>query len=431
MSQRNTTTLTGYIVAAACLVPFFWLTLGDAYGRFMITFDPNSSSASYWLEPYTGHVTGLVCLAAPMVLAYVLKTIMANMLDSAREISSGVIHWLLVNGRNLLALAGQKGQQIFNNLKQARAGQSGEQAGADSTVTRPATRVLNMTMQSLFHLFLVAFVTWCGIALYLYFSQSRLLYYPDMPSRTVDATPENIGLAYEELQLTSSDGVHLHGWYVPAQEQRGTVLFSHGNAGNIGHRLDSVRLFNRLGLNVLIYDYRGFGNSEGKTTEAGTYLDGQAAWTWLTEEKQTDPGQIVIFGRSLGAAIAADLASRYCAAAVILESAFTSVPDMAARLYPWLPVRLLSRFQYNNLDKVSRITSPLLIVHSRDDEIVPYEQGERLFEQAREPKQFLELNGGHNDGFYLSRDHYAESLAEFLQGVLPDPDRQSPEKPDG
>jgi fermentation-respiration switch protein FrsA (DUF1100 family) len=223
----------------------------------------------------------------------------------------------------------------------------------------------------------------------------------------------------------------LHGWYVPADNARGTVLFSHGNAGNIGHRLDSVRLFNRLDLNVLIYDYRGFGNSEGKTTEAGTYLDGQAAWAWLTEEKQTDPGQIVIFGRSLGAAIAADLASRYCAAAVILESAFTSVPDMAARLYPWLPVRLLSRFQYNNLDKVSRITSPLLIVHSRDDEIVPYEQGERLFEQAREPKQFLELNGGHNDGFYLSHDHYAESLAEFLQWVLPDPDRELPEKPDG
>lgn len=431
MSQRYATTTTGYIVAAVVLVPFFWLTLGDAYGRFMITFDPAASMASYYLEPYTGLVTGLVCLAAPMVLAYFLRTIMANIVDSSWEISSNAINWLLVNGKKWSIIAWQKSLQLVHQLKQAYFERSTTIPAPTERPAGPAARLMPMSFQSLLHLLLVAFVTWCGIALYLYFSQSRLLYYPEMPSRAVNATPENIGLAYEEVQLLTSDDVRLHGWYVPADNARGTVLFSHGNAGNIGHRLDTVRLFNGLGLNVLLYDYRGFGNSEGNTTEAGTYLDGQAAWAWLTWEKQIHPGQIILFGRSLGAAVAADLAIHNPSAAVILESAFTSVPDMAARIYPWLPVRMLSRFQYNNLDKVREITAPLLIVHSPDDEIIPYEQGEQLFEQAREPKQFLKLQGGHNDGFYVSRDHYAQSLGEFLQQVLPDPGQEQPCEPGG
>ena len=431
MSHRNTTTLTGSIVAAIALIPVFWLTLGDAYGRFVIAFDPNASFASYYLEPYTRHVTGLVCLAAPIILAYFLKTIMANTVDSALDIFTSAIDWLRVTGKKWLIIAWQKAVRVLQETKQACSRKSTTNLDTTAEPQSPSARVTPMLFQSLLHLLLVAFVTWCGIALYLYFSQSRLLYYPELPSRAVKVTPEKIGLAYDEVQLLTSDDVRLHGWYIPAENARGTVLFSHGNAGNIGHRLDSVRLFNGLGLNVLIYDYRGFGNSEGKTTEAGTYLDGQAAWAWLTWEKQVDPGQIILFGRSLGAAIAADLAIRNPSAAVILESAFTSVPDMAAKLYPWLPVRTLSRFQYNNLDKVGHITAPLLIVHSPDDDIIPYEQGEQLFEQAHEPKQFLELQGGHNDGFYLSRDHYAESLAGFLQQVLPDPGQEQPCKPGG
>jgi fermentation-respiration switch protein FrsA (DUF1100 family) len=431
LSHRNATTTTGYIVAAVVLIPFFWLTLGDAYGRFMIAFDPAASMASYYLDPYTSPVTALVCLAAPMVLAYFLKTIMANIVDSSWEISSNAIDWTLVNGKKWSIIAWQKAVQLSRQLKQAYTDKSTTLLGPTGKPAGPIARLMLMSFQALPHLLLVVFLTWCGIAMYLYFSQSRLLYYPEMPSRAVNATPENIGLAYEEVQLLTSDDVRLHGWYVPADNALGTVLFSHGNAGNIGHRLDSVRLFNGLGLNVLLYDYRGFGNSEGKTTEAGTYLDGQAAWDWLALERQIVPGRIVLFGRSLGAAVAADLAIHNPSAAVILESAFTSVPDMAARIYPWLPVRTLSRFQYNNLDKVREITAPLLIVHSPDDEIIPYEQGEQLFEQAREPKQFLKLQGGHNDGFYVSRDHYAESLAEFLQQVLPDPGQELPCEPGG
>lgn len=276
-----------------------------------------------------------------------------------------------------------------------------------------------MSLHSLLHLLLVVFITWCGIALYLYFSQSRLLYYPELPTRTIEATPAAVGLAYENVQLLTADDTRLHAWFVPATASHGTLLFSHGNAGNIGHRLDSIRQFHSLGLDVLIYDYRGFGESEGKPSEAGTYLDAKAAWDYLLLEREIAPRQIVIFGRSLGAAVAAELASQYPSAGVILESAFTSVPDMASSIYPWLPVRLLSRYQYNNLEKVARITSPLLLVHSRGDEIVPYDHGERLFAEANEPKQFLELSGGHNDGNHVSHDIYMETLQRFLDSILP------------
>ena len=276
-----------------------------------------------------------------------------------------------------------------------------------------------MSLHSLLHLLLVAFITWCGIALYLYFKQPRLLYYPQLPTRNIEVTPAEFGLAFENVQLIAEDGTQLHGWFVPASDSRGTLLFNHGNAGNISHRIDSVELFHSLGLNVLIYDYRGFGESEGKPSEAGTYLDVKAAWDYLLEERKIAAQQIVIFGRSLGAAVAADLASQNPSAGVILESTFTSVPDMAASLYPWLPVRWLTRFQYNNLEKVARITSPILVVHSREDEMIPYAHGEQLFARANEPKQFFELHGSHDDGYHVSRTIYTEMLQQFLGEILP------------
>jgi uncharacterized protein len=276
-----------------------------------------------------------------------------------------------------------------------------------------------MLLQVLIQLLLVVFISWCGVAVYVYFTQSRMLYYPELPTRVIEATPAAIGLSYEDVHLIAADGTRLHGWFAPATVPRGTLLFNHGNAGNISHRLDSVALFHALGLNVLIYDYRGYGESEGKPTEAGTYLDVKAAWEYLLGKRGIAAKEVVIFGRSLGAAMAADLASQQASAGVILESAFTSIPALAASLYPWLPTRLLSRYHYNNLDKVERITSPLLIVHSRDDEIIPYSQGEELFERANQPKQFLELKGGHNDATHVSRDTYTETLELFLGAILP------------
>jgi len=275
-----------------------------------------------------------------------------------------------------------------------------------------------MTLQNLVYVLLLVAVGYGALALYLFIMQPRLLYYPDMPGRELEATPAAIGLAYADVALQTSDGVRLHAWFIPVANPRATLLFCHGNAGNISHRLDSLRLLHSLGLQVLIFDYRGYGLSEGGPSEKGSYRDVDAAWHYLREVRGLPEAGIIIFGRSLGAAVAADLASRTRPAAVILESAFTSVPDMAAELYPWLPVRLLSRYRYDNLGKVARIERPLLLVHSRQDEIIPIAHGERLFQHAREPKRFLELAGGHNDAFLTSRKAYTLGLKSFLDAHL-------------
>ena len=255
------------------------------------------------------------------------------------------------------------------------------------------------------------------LAAALFFYQPNLLYFPDMPTRQVQATPGDIGLDFDSVTLTTSDNEQLDAWFVPAELARGTLLFCHGNAGNNSHRLDSIRLFHELGLSVLIFDYRGYGQSTGKPTEKGTYRDADAAWQYLVEQRGIPPQHIILFGRSLGASITAELATRQVAAGVILESAFTSVPDVAAKFYPWLPVRWMSRYQYNTRKQLADIHSPVLIAHSRDDEIIPYSNGERLFEAASEPKQFLELRGGHNDGFMVSGDSYLRGLEVFINEV--------------
>ena len=229
---------------------------------------------------------------------------------------------------------------------------------------------------------------------FLFSWQARLLYYPNQPSRELTSTPADIGLAYQSVQLTSTDGLRIHGWFLPASEARGVVLFCHGNAGNISHRLESLKIFHDLGLAVLIFDYQGFGQSQGKPSEQGTYDDVEAAWNYLTQERGIPAKDIVIFGRSLGAAIAAQLASRHQAGGLILESGFTSVPDLAATLYPFIPVRWLVRFSYNTRDYLNTVSSPVLVIHSRDDELIPFAHGRELFAAAKAPKQFLELRGG-------------------------------------
>jgi len=173
-----------------------------------------------------------------------------------------------------------------------------------------------------------------------------------------------------------------------------------------------------LGLTTLIFDYRGYGRSEGEPSEEGTYRDAEAAWRFVTEGRHIPPHEVVLFGRSLGAAIAADLATRVNPAALIIESAFTSIPDLAAALYPFLPARWLARFRYSTQAALVSVLCPLLIVHSRDDEIIPFTHGQRLFAVANEPKRLLELRGGHNDGFLVSRHAYMDGLHAFLQPHL-------------
>lgn len=252
------------------------------------------------------------------------------------------------------------------------------------------------------YLFMLAFV---------YFLQDHMVF---LPVREISANPGNIGLAYEELMLTAQDGVIIHGWYIPASDEKRVLLFCHGNAGNISHRLESIKIFHELGLTVLIFDYRGYGESTGKPSETGIYLDAEAAWDFLTGTKKKSPEDIVIFGRSLGAAVAAEIALRKNPACLILESAFTSVPDMGEQHYPWLPVRLISRFRSSTVEKVDDIRSPKLIIFSPDDEIVPAAHGEEIYRKASSPKELLKIKGDHNRGFLLSGTHYTEGLKGFL-----------------
>ena len=265
--------------------------------------------------------------------------------------------------------------------------------------------------------FLVAAAAYGALVLLVSCSQSRMIYFPNMPSREHAGNPKQIGLDFESVEFETDDGIKLHAWFVPAVEPRGTLLFFHGNAGNISHRLDSLRIFHDLSLSTLILDYRGYGQSEGTPSEEGTYRDAEAALRFLQQQRGVAAEDDIVFGRSLGAAVAAHLATRYQVRALILESAFTSVPDMAAALYPFLPTRWLVRFSYATKDSVENRSCPLLVIHSRDDEIVPFEQGQALFAAANPPKRFLELRGGHNDGFLASRRAYVKALDEFIRAL--------------
>ncbi len=255
-------------------------------------------------------------------------------------------------------------------------------------------------------------------AAFLYLTQSRQIYFP---LRELVTTPAAEGMPYRDVELATEDGVRLHGWFVSAERPRGVLLFLHGNAGNISHRLESIRIFRELGLSVFIIDYRGYGRSEGSPDEAGLHRDALAAWRYLREVENVPAERIVLFGRSLGAAVAAWLAAREQPGAVILESAFTSAADLAAELFPWLPVRLLLRFEYDTRAALAGVRAPVLIAHSRGDEIIPFAHARQLHAAAGEPKAMLEMRGGHNDGFLLSQPHYQDGLARFLEQHLAAP----------
>ncbi len=257
-------------------------------------------------------------------------------------------------------------------------------------------------------------IAYAAIVIALFMFQSRLVYFPNI-GRELTVTPQAYGLDFESVNIPTEDGETLHAWWVPAKDARGTILFFHGNAGNISHRIDYLRMFRKLGYATLIFDYRGYGNSTGSPSEAGTDRDAAAAWRWLTQTRGLRPEDIVFAGESLGGAVASGLAVRHPPRALVLLSTFTSVPDLGAKIYPFIPVRLISRYSYDNRAHVRQIKVPLLVAHSRDDDIVPFAHGRRIFEAASEPKQFLEMRGGHNDGFIFMREEWVGVLAGFLE----------------
>jgi len=241
--------------------------------------------------------------------------------------------------------------------------------------------------------------------------QSHFIFFPE---RNIVATPEQIGLTFEDVAFLTEDGHILSGWFIPTEEPKGVLLFCHGNAGNISHRLDSIILFHYLGLSTFIFDYRGYGRSRGKITETGTYTDAEAAWRYLVKVRRIPPNEIIIFGRSLGGAVASKLAKNHKPKGLIVESTFTSIPDIAAEIYPFLPVRILTRFTYATIENIKDVRCPVLVVHSRDDDIIPFAHGRRIFEAAQKPKEFLEIKGSHNEGFLVTGPRYRAGLESFI-----------------
>lgn len=248
----------------------------------------------------------------------------------------------------------------------------------------------------------------------MYLQQPSMIFFPD---RRLQATPAQWGFDYEDVSFRAADGVQLHGWYVPRAGARRVLLFFHGNAGNISHRGDSIAIFNRLGLDVFIFDYRGYGRSEGQPGEEGMYRDASAAWRYLTEKRGFASEDVILFGRSLGGAVAANLAAEVPAGGLILESTLSSARDFANLVFPLLSRLVLLRYNFDTLAKVRQASCPLLVLHSREDEVMPFRLGEKVYAAAGEPKRFVEISGDHNGGFLRSQPAYEAALADFVRTI--------------
>ncbi|MBI4382990.1 MAG: alpha/beta hydrolase [Nitrospinae bacterium] len=231
--------------------------------------------------------------------------------------------------------------------------------------------------------------------------------------------PQAHGLRVEDVFFQSEDGVKLHGWYVPRPDAAATLLWFHGNAGNLSHRLDNILELRRLKINVFIFDYRGYGRSEGEPDEEGIYRDSRAAYRVLTGTKNISPDKLFLFGRSLGAACAIEVALQHPAAGLVLESAFTSAGDMAKKMFPILPAARLIRSRFDSLSKISRVRLPVLFLHGDRDDLVPYELGRKLYDAANEPKEFYDIRGaGHNDTYIAGGEAYFATLDRFIAKTL-------------
>ena len=228
------------------------------------------------------------------------------------------------------------------------------------------------------------------------------------------ANPSSRNWTYEEVRLDVM-GNKTYGWMIPIENARGTVLCSHGSGRNISGYLEDVALFREQGMSVLLYDYGGYGLSTGTPSEARCCADALAMWNYLTEQRGIPPEKIILAGSSMGGGVTGDLASHVSPAAVIMESTFTSIPDTVRDTYPFIPAKWICHIQFRNIDKVPGFRCPTLVVHSKDDTVVPFAHARRLYDRITAPKMFVEIRGSHGGGKFASRDIYSERLKTFFE----------------
>ncbi|MCF7830498.1 alpha/beta hydrolase [Candidatus Gracilibacteria bacterium] len=255
-------------------------------------------------------------------------------------------------------------------------------------------------------------VIYTGWVVVMYSLQDKFIF---QPTTEMIEHPVARDLSWEDVEFPTSDGETLHGWWTDNNEDK-TILFFHGNAQNISHRTGQLFIFQRLGKNFLIFDYRGYGLSSGQIEkEADFYEDAHAALKFLIEEKNIPPEKIVLWGKSVGSAGVLELAQEYSFSKIVLESPFFSLGEVAQYHYPFLPAKWMIKYKFRNGEKIPKITSPLLIFHSKEDEVVPFSQGQKLFEASPEPKTFVQLEGAHNRAIHENTETYLQALKEFFE----------------
>ena len=263
--------------------------------------------------------------------------------------------------------------------------------------------------------YLICLIFLMGASFYLFYPkiENFFIFFPDS---SFDLSPEDLNLSYKDVHFNTGDGERLHGWFFPLNGGGPVILFCHGNAGNISHRLDNIRLLLEQGLQVFIFDYRGYGQSSGRPSENGLYRDGLAAYDYLLKEEQIPSHDIILFGRSLGASVAIEVSLKRDVRSVILESAFTSTRDMAKTMFLFYLFSALLPPNYNNLKKIAQVNVPKLMIHGDSDEIVPFYMGQKLYQASNAPKYFSRLNGaGHNDTYFVGGKKYFDTIAAFVK----------------
>lgn len=265
----------------------------------------------------------------------------------------------------------------------------------------------------------IATVGYGGSAAWLKINETALVYHP--AARAVAEPAPGYELHQRAVSYRSGDGTRLSGWIVPARKDSSGywLLICHGNFGNIGfgQRPDFYARMRDVGLNLLAFDYRGFGASEGSPQEAGLYEDAVASYHYLTDSLHVPADRIILFGHSLGSGVAIETATRVPAAALIVEGAYTSVPDRGQELYPYFPVKLIASQRFASLEKIGRVQMPKLFLHSPEDAVIPFAHGQALFAAATEPKRFVSVKGGHEDAFSIDDAKYHDAIRELIAAL--------------